>query len=106
MSDNEKTSTEDFPIDPLDVAFLDHMHPGTDVCPVCKHTQWYIMQSSPQVLPLLPMAGPDTGHNPVSGLQLLVLSCQRCGFIRSHALGIVTEYIKELKKEPGDDAGS
>lgn len=97
MAEGTESEELTFRIDPEEVAMVDRLHPGSDVCPTCKNTTWYIIQRENRVVPALPFAS-DTAHFSQPGaMRILALACQKCGFLRTYSLPIYEDYVKELK---------
>ncbi|MET3654052.1 hypothetical protein [Dyella japonica] len=102
MPEEKNDNPENFRIDTDDISVVDKAHPGSDECPICRNETWWVMQLPNQVIPVFPMlpihaVGIDTPFNPNNGIKMVLLACQRCGYVRSHVLPIFEEYVKELR---------
>lgn len=97
----EKKEEEALPISADDLHLVDRTNPSMGLCPTCGNRTWYVVQD-PEVVPTLPMGTLEGALLMINGHALVTLTCQQCGYLKSHIKAIFDGYVTQLKERPND----
>ncbi|WP_430293011.1 hypothetical protein [Pseudomonas sp. B1-22] len=72
-----------------------------DTCPMCGTNKW-TYPGAPKIVGLSLPHGDIDGELYMSGMPVIHLMCQNCGFMRLHALGLYRDCFVEVDADGND----
>jgi hypothetical protein len=91
-----KKAIQDFTFEDIQAFFAEKVKVHT--CPTCLTNKWQIVGGKDHLMSLMALEKGGGFAIPPPSVPIAAIACNNCGYIRSHALGVLAQWKDEKTK--------